>query len=193
MSARGGAVARQRAVDKKGGGAARPATLTVRPASRSDLVPLGFFFDAILRRDYFLRRGQLEDLVGGRYHRVFIAEIDAVLVGVAITTSGSRLVNALVHPAYRGLGIGKELVSCSGATEVRAKLDMSTGDPRGFYRSMGFVSTGERNEKGNIEVLRLTEVADGAASHKRVRKVRSTRRKCAGKNGTASAKRGSRK
>ena len=136
-------------------GTPQPATLTVRPARRGDLVPLGFFFDTALRRDYFMRRGQLEDLINGDYHEVYVAEIDAVLVGVAITTCGSRLVNVLVHPAYRGLGIGKALVDRSGATEVRAKLDMSTGNPVGFYHAVGFAATGDRNEKGNIEVLRL--------------------------------------
>jgi GNAT superfamily N-acetyltransferase len=193
MSARNGAVVRQRAAGKPIGGAGRPAALTVRPASRGDLVPLGFFFDTILRRDYFVRRGQLEDLVTGGYHRVFVAEIDAVLVGVAITTSGSRLVNALVHPAYRGLGIGKELVNSSGASEVRAKLDMSTGDPRAFYHSLGFISTGERNEKGNIEVLRLPDAAEGAVPSRRTRRVQSTGRKRVGKNGAVSAKSKSRK
>jgi GNAT superfamily N-acetyltransferase len=138
----------------RGSVAAGPATLTVRPASRRDLIPLGFFFDTALRKDYFIRRGQLEELLRGPHHRVYIAEIGRVLVGAAVTTRGSRLVNALVHPAYRGLGIGRELVEASGATEVRAKLDMSTGDPRGFYRNLGFKSTGEKNEKGNIEVLR---------------------------------------
>ena len=136
------------------GVSARPATLTVRPAGQRDLVPLGFFFDTALRKDYFIRRGQLEELLRGTHHQVYIAEIDRVLVGAAVTTRGSRLVNALVHPAYRGLGIGRELVQASGATEVRAKLDMSTGDPRGFYRTLGFEPTGERNEKGNIETLR---------------------------------------
>jgi len=146
---------RKRPAGKNGNGAAPPATLTVRPAGRGDLVPLNFFFDTLLRRDYFLRRGQLEDLVAGKHHQVFVAEIDTVLVGVAITTRGARLVNALVHPAYRGLGIGKQLLSYSGATEARAKLDMSTGDPREFYRRVGFTSTGVRNSKGNIEILRL--------------------------------------
>ena len=138
----------RRAVSAAGG-----AVLTLRPAQESDLVPLGFFFDTALRRDYFLRRGQLEDLVRGPYHQVYVAEIDNVLVGVAITTRGTRLVNALVHPGYRGLGIGRALVEASGATQVRAKLDMSTGDPRGFYFAMGFESTGRRNGKGNIELL----------------------------------------
>ena len=151
----------------RGGVASGPATLTVRPASRRDLVPLGFFFDTALRKDYFIRRGQLEELLRGPHHQVYIAEIDRVLVGAAVTTRGSRLVNALVHPAYRGLGIGRELVQASGATEVRAKLDMSTGDPRGFYRTLGFEPTGERNKKGNIETLRLPPSPAGSRSHKK--------------------------
>lgn len=130
------------------------ATLRVRPAEPSDATALQFFFDTALRRDYFIRRGQLQELLDGRYHRVWVAEIDMILVGVAITTCGTRLVNALVHPGYRGLGIGRALVDASGATEVRAKLDMSTGDPRGFYEAMGFRCSGEQNEKGNIEIMR---------------------------------------
>jgi len=31
---------------------------------------------------------------------------------------------------------------------------MSTGDPRGFYRALGFECGGEVNEKGNIVVMR---------------------------------------
>ncbi len=132
--------------------------LVLRKAMPSDLAPLEFFFDTALRRDYFVRRGQLADLLKSERHEVYVAEIDLVLVGVAITTRGARLVNALVHPAYRGLGIGRELVGASGAREVRAKVDMSTGDPRGFYRSLGFAATGERNRKGNIELMaRLDE------------------------------------
>ncbi|GMU80813.1 MAG: hypothetical protein AMXMBFR47_06840 [Planctomycetota bacterium] len=132
---------------------ARQAELTVRPATRRDQVPLEFFFDTALRRDYFLRRGQLAEMLSGARHRVYIAEVDRVLVGVAVTTRGARLVNALVHPAYRGLGIGRALVEATGATEVRAKIDMSTGDPRGFYRTLGFEAV-ERNTKGNIELMR---------------------------------------
>ena len=154
MSTKSAAGVKTRAPGKNGNGAMRPAKLTVRPACQSDLVPLNFFFDTLLRRDYFMRRGQLKDFVNGRHHQVYVAEIDAVLVGVAITMRGSRLVNALVHPAYRRLGIGRALVECSGAREVRAKLDMSTGDPRAYYRSLGFASTGMRNDKGNIEVMR---------------------------------------
>lgn len=130
------------------------AELTVRPAQSTDETPLNFFFDTVLRRDYFIRRGQLSDILRSPYHQVWVAEIDAVLVGVAITTRGTRLVNALVHPAYRGLGVGRALIAQSGVNEVRVKTDMSTGDPRGFYRALGFRPTGLTNAKGNIQVMR---------------------------------------
>jgi len=138
-----------------GSAAGRPVALTVRPALTSDGAPLSFFFDTVLRRDYFMRRGQLADMLRSPYHTVWVAEIDNILVGVAVTTRGTRLVNALVHPAYRGLGIGRALVRCSGAREVRAKLDMSSGDPRPFYAALGFRGTGETNDKGNVEIMRL--------------------------------------
>jgi GNAT superfamily N-acetyltransferase len=135
--------------------------LTVRPACAGDAVPLGFFFDAVLRKDYFLRRGQLADMLRSPYHQVYVAEIDTVLVGIAVTTRGTRLVNALVHPAYRGLGIGRALVQYSGATEVRAKIDMSSGDPRAFYRTLGFNSVGRDDKKSNIENMRLATNSQG--------------------------------
>jgi len=137
----------------------RVGRLAVRPALPGDLVPLRFFFDAMLRRDYFLRTGQLEEMIRGPHHRVLVAEIDTVLVGVAVLTAGSRLVNALVHPAYRGLGIGSELIRRSGATQVRVKTDMSAGDPSAFYQSLGFVPTGRRNARGNIVQMELPNPA----------------------------------
>lgn len=128
--------------------------LRIRSATPRDAEALGFFFDMLLRRDYFLRRGQLRDMLCSRRHTLFLATLADVLVGVAILTRGSRLVNALVHPAYRGLGIGRALVNGSGAAEARAKLDISSGDPSGFYRRLGFRPTGERNRKGNIVIFR---------------------------------------
>ena len=154
---------------EKGNGVPRPqpAALTVRPSAAGDLVPLCFFFDTVLRKDYFLRRGQLEDILKGRHHKVFVAEIDGILVGVAILTQGTRLVNALVHPAYRGLDIGRELVRQSGAREVRAKLDMSTGDPRGFYQSLGFEPTNQFNTKGNVQLMRIPASGRKKRAHAR--------------------------
>ncbi len=139
----------------------RPAALTLRLATPADFIPLAFFFDTALRKDYFLRRGQLADMLKGKYHQVYIAQLDSILVGVAILTGGTRLVNVLVHPAYRGLGIGRELVSAGCVSEVRAKLDMSSGDPRAFYEAVGFARTGEFNQKGNVEIMRLRQRKPG--------------------------------
>lgn len=155
------------AVRRQASGSSRsgtPASLSVRQALAGDHAPLTFFFDTVLRKDYFLKRGQLADILTGGHHRVFVAEIDAVLVGVAIVSGPSRLINALVHPAYRGLGIGAALVQASGAREVRAKLDMSSGDPRAFYRRLGFRGTGRRNEKGNIELMRRAAAGAGEST-----------------------------
>jgi GNAT superfamily N-acetyltransferase len=166
-----------------------PGRLVVRPAGDSDVCPLVFFFDTMLRQDYFLRRGQIEQMVRGGYHRVFIAELDGILVGAAILTRGTHLANVLVHPAYRGLGIGRALLAASGAQTVSAKLDSSAGDPRGFYRALGFVSTGQRNSKGNIELMRL--VCQGQGGDRRAGNGR-TRQKAArtslpGKTGDSDA------
>lgn len=178
MSAR--AVRKGEAKAPRGANAAapRPVALAVRPAGPGDVVPLTFFFDTMLRKDYFLKRGQLEDILSGRHHQVYVAELDAILVGVAITTRGCRLVNVLVHLAYRGLGIGRELVRRSGASEVRVKVNMSAGDPRGFYKSLGFDPTGYFDQTGNIEVMRLRGGTNGngrsgrAASRGRAAKTR---------------------
>lgn len=152
------------AASPAGGEAAKPApvSLRVREADASDVRPLQFFFDAMLRRDYFLRRGQLAEMVAGRRHRVLIAEIDCVLVGIVVLTRGSRLVNVLVHPAYRGLGIGRRLVEESGAQQVRVKRDMSGGDPRGFYESLGFEASGEPS--GNERIELMSKANDAAAT-----------------------------
>lgn len=140
--------------------------LHVRRASQRDVAALTFFFDAFLRRDYFLRRGQLADMIAGRHHEVWIAEVDCVLVGIAITTARTTLVNVLVHPAYRRMGVGRALVAAARPERVRAKIDMSTGDPREFYERLGFRATGRRNERGTVELMRL-RAARGAAAARR--------------------------
>ena len=136
------------------------AALTVRRAEAADSAPLVFLFDTVMRKDYFLRRGQLIDMLRSPYHQVYVAEIDRILVGVAITTRNTRLVNVLVHPTYRGLGIGKALVDASGVTEVRAKLDMSTGDPRPFYARLGYQPGPRTGKRHNIELMSRPKTSD---------------------------------
>ena len=81
--------AREQKTNGKSNGARRSVALTLRPAVPGDFEPLSFFFDTALRKDYFIRRGQLKDILDGPHHQMYVAEIDAVLVGVAITTRQS--------------------------------------------------------------------------------------------------------
>ncbi len=140
---------------RPGAAPARPATLparfVLRPAQPGDEAPLQFFFDVTLRRDYFLRRGQLRDMLRGGRHRVLVAEIGGVLVGIAVTTRRATLVNLLIHPAFRGVGLGSALVDASGAQTVRVKTDMRSGDPRRFYEQLGFKAIGPAAGKPHIE------------------------------------------
>lgn len=138
------------------------AALEIRPALAGDVVPLEFFFDTTLRRDYFLRRGQLRDMLRGGRHRVWVAELAGVLVGVAITSARARLVNLLVHPACRGIGLARALVQAAAPVDARVKIDGSDGDPRGFFRALGFVSEGTTARKPNIELMAAAPSATNA-------------------------------
>ncbi|MBK8913591.1 MAG: GNAT family N-acetyltransferase [Phycisphaerales bacterium] len=138
--------------------------LQIRPALPGDHVPLQFFFDTTLRRDYFMRRGQLRDMLRGGRHRVWVAELAGVLVGVAITTARARLVNLLVHPACRGIGLARALVRAASPVDARVKTDGSAGDPRGFFRSLGFVSAGATPHKPHIELMVAAPSARTAAA-----------------------------
>lgn len=127
--------------------------VAVRSATIDDADAIEFFADTVLRRDYFLRRGQLADMIGSKRHVVLIAEFRRLIVGIAILTRGKRLANLLVHPAVRGIGVGSRLVRESGARSVRAKVDMSTGDPRRYYERLGFRSTGRWTRTRRVELM----------------------------------------
>lgn len=115
------------------------AGLWTREATAADLPVLAEFFDVLLYRDYFFRRGHLADLLEQRNVRVQVVMEGWVLVAVAVqTTSNSSLLNLLVHPAYRGLGIGRALLAMLEPERVRVKTDASTGNAAGFYRKLGY-------------------------------------------------------
>lgn len=126
----------------------------IRDANPDDFDALMTFIDAELRRDYFIPREQLRQVLGGRYHTCLIAVEDGRVLGVAIVTKARRqLVNLLVAGCERNRGLGSALLSRSRAELVRAKIDVSDGDPRDFYCSRGYMRTGEFNKRRNIELL----------------------------------------
>ncbi len=70
-----------------------------------------------------------------------------------VTTKRRQLINLLVAACERNRGFGSALLRVSRAELIRAKIDVSAGDPTDFYCSRGYFRTGEFNKKGNIELL----------------------------------------
>ncbi len=143
-----GAAAHQDRPDRQHG------VVDIRQGDLGDGEAFCAFLDAELRRDYFIPRRQQAEILEGRYHMVWIAVGEGRILGVAIVSKAKgTLVNLLVAKGARRRGIGAALLAKASVQRVRAKLDVSAGDPRDFYRARGFESTGEFNEKGNIELL----------------------------------------
>lgn len=103
--------------------------------------------------DYFVRRGQHADYL--RKYTVLLATLGSEIIGWAVKTSKGVLIHLLVAATFRGCGIGKEMLRRMNPDVVRSKSDQSSGDPAGFYRSQGFVSSGcERlGRKKNIDLF----------------------------------------
>jgi len=132
---------------------------TIRRADATDIDEILAFLDEGLRRDYFLRRGILRcwitgDNGDGTWRRpgcVLLAEAEGETVGIAIMSErSSRLFNLFVHPEWRGKGVGRKLLEACSPRTVRVKRDMSSGDPAGFYRRMGYIP--EPYAEGYIQV-----------------------------------------
>lgn len=126
----------------------------IREASLDDYDTLVEFVDLELRRDYFIPRQQIRHILCGRYHQTWLAVEEGKILGVAIISTARRtLINLLVAGCERNRGLGGALLRISKPEAIRAKLDVTAGDPREFYCSRGYLRTGEFNRKGNIEIL----------------------------------------
>ena len=126
----------------------------IREATCQDFDLLGVFMDKELRRDYFIPRKQLRHILDGRYHRCWLAVENGRILGVAIISRARRtLINLLVATCERNRGLGGALLSVTKCEAIRAKLDVSAGDPREFYVRRGYFRTGQFNRRQNIEIL----------------------------------------
>ena len=82
-------------------------------------------------------------------HRVAIARADGELVGLTRTISDGvtivYLQDVLVHPHWRGCGLGRRLVQqvLAADAQVRQRVLLTDADPaqRAFYAALGFTET----------------------------------------------------
>lgn len=128
----------------------------IRNAVADDFADVQAFLDDHLRRDYFIPGRQLREILTGRYHEMILAIDDARVIGLAIMTKAQRtLVNLLVAPCERNRGIGDALLSRLRVERVRAKLNVSAGDPSDYYAKRGFRRSSERTGKKHILIMTI--------------------------------------
>ncbi len=128
----------------------------IRDAVADDFALVASFLDDFLRRDYFIPHEQLRHVLRRRYHECILAIDGDRLVGLAIMTKAQRtLVNLLVCPCERKRGIGDALLSRLRVERIRAKMNVSAGDPSTYYRKRGYRDSRERTGKAHIKIMVL--------------------------------------
>jgi GNAT superfamily N-acetyltransferase len=134
-------------------------TVTIRRAVAEDYDAIQKLFDLTIRKDVFEPRGRLISKLRKCATYVAVMGGEKVLVGFAINETGRILIHLLVHPDYRGYGIGKKLLREANPVVIRSKSDQSTGDPKEFYLSNGYhdLCVPKVGRKKNIELLERTD------------------------------------
>lgn len=128
----------------------------------SDAPALQDWTDAALKDDYWFRRGHWLALLSRPQVQVYAAATGGdpesplwSTAAIAIVYHNTRLLNLYVAKEFRGMSLGTELMRILSPVEIRAKTDMSAGDPTPFYERLGYTvqSTGE-GPNGTISVMR---------------------------------------
>lgn len=121
--------------------------MIIRDATITDFEKLTEFVDKYFAGEGygFINREQLKTEIKKR--RVIVAENSTGIVGVRI--GWNRLWNIVVHPNYRGQGIGRALIVVHHPEYIRVKSNpvghlnknqiANFKDPTEFYEKMGFV------------------------------------------------------
>lgn len=137
----------------------------IRAALLCDVPNICDFIDSHYRKDYFMTKAQIERCVDGkRFKRKplpnLIALEGSIIVGFALKSRKGALINLLVHPDFRNLGIGENLLKALNPDFVRVKTNVFTGDPSKYYEKLGysFLST---TSKSHIKTFVSKEAKKG--------------------------------
>jgi GNAT superfamily N-acetyltransferase len=129
--------------------------ITIRKLEDRDVEAIYAFFDTYMRADWFETKARFYYKVAKQASWNWIAEDNGQIVGVAVVTGRGALIHLLVHPDYRGKGIGQRLLEAANPPIIRSKSDQTTGDPKDFYLKNGYRAVGlpKVGRKRNIELL----------------------------------------
>lgn len=117
-------------------------------ASHEDIDEISKFIDDYYREDYFLSKtivvrmvtGEVDPKFGNKRQPIFVwlNRDKNGICGVAFVTRSGSLIQLLIRPDCRGMGLGKELLEYAKPKMIRCKTDVVTGDPRQFYFKCGY-------------------------------------------------------
>ena len=153
-------------------------TLALFEVTHSDCQAVEHFADAVLRDDFFFRKGHWLSLVADSRVQLFVVRVQqqgqatwSEIMGVVVLYADSVLHNLFLARWCRGLGVGAAIINALAPDKIRAKADMSSGDPTGFYHRLGFTHEAAREGKrGQIRVLTKLPTSTRASNLKRKKK-----------------------
>jgi len=127
----------------------------------NDVLAVEHFADSVLRDDFFFRKGHWLSLVADSRVQPFVVRVRGAgqpewseICGVVVLYADSVLHNLFLSRAWRSLGLGSAIIEAVSPSKIRAKVDMSTGDPSGFYARLGFThEEARKGKRGQIRVL----------------------------------------
>lgn len=136
-------------------------TVALWEVTHSDVLALEHFADAVLRDDFFFRKGHWLSLVSDSRVQVFTVRLQpegsaewSEICGVLVLYADSVLHNLFLARSWRSMGLGSAIIQAVAPSKIRAKTDMSSGDPTGFYARLGFThEESTKGKRGQIRVL----------------------------------------
>lgn len=122
---------------------------TIIKAGEPDIESIIEFIDTFYRKDYFLPKKNVVRMVTGKVDKrfgndrkpiyVWISKDQQGISGIAFVTRSKTLIQLLIRPDCRKMGIGTRLLEFAKPEKIRCKVDTSSGDPTGFYLKNGFL------------------------------------------------------
>lgn len=118
-----------------------------------DLEPMLDRLETLLHEDYFFRRKHFAAILARPQAAVYAILVAGEFSAIIILYNGSTLTNLYVHPEHRRMGIGQAVLAYFSPTVIRAKGNMSQGNPVPFYQGAGYQATGADPHKPHIVIM----------------------------------------
>jgi GNAT superfamily N-acetyltransferase len=127
--------------------------ITIEQCGPEDLEPMLDRLETLLHEDYFFRRKHFAAILARPNAAVYAIRVDFDFAAIAIVYNGSTLQNLYVHPEHRRQGVGEAVLSLLNPDVVRAKGNMSQGNPVPFYEKQGYRTVGADATKPHILLM----------------------------------------